>query len=104
MCAHNTYGYMWLNGKLQAVDQCLVPLILQLNMAGIETVGSCCGHGKGYPNITCASGSEEALREFGCKIIVARQRDGKVEAYFPANSCAGHTFAYEPRWRTLECS
>ena len=101
MCAHNTFGYLWLNGELTAIDQCLVGLVFQLNAAGIKTVGSCCGHGRGYPNITCVPGTEEALRDFGCKIIVTRQPDSKVEAYFPVSSFAGHTFVYEPSWGTL---
>ncbi len=100
MCAHNSYVYLWLNGKLQAIDQCLGHLLIQLNMAGIETVGSCCAHGRGYPNVTCVVGTEEALRKFGCKIIVTRQRDSKVEAYFPVNSFTGRVYAAEPDWRT----
>jgi hypothetical protein len=86
-----SYAYLWLGGKLRPVDQCISLLILQINLAGIKTIGSCCGHGKGYPNITCALGIEERLREFGCKIIVTRQ-DGKVEAYFPVNSFSGKVY------------
>ena len=104
MCAHYAFTHLWLNGKLQVIDQCMGYLILQLNAAGIETVGCCCGHGKGYPNVTCVPGTEQALRDFGCKIIVTRQGVGKVEAYFPVNNSAGHAYACEPHWRTSEDS
>jgi len=104
MCGHNSYVYLWLNGRLQAVDQCMGHLVLQLNTAGIKTVGACCGHGKGYPNVTCVPGTEQALSDFGCKIIVTRQGVGKVEAYFPANTSAGHVYAAEPDWVTPEDS
>lgn len=91
MCEHHTYSYLWLDGKLIPVDQCITPLILQLNLAGIKTIGSCCGHGKGYPNITCAPGTEEKLQEFGCKIIVTKQ-NGNVEAFFPVNCWSGKVY------------
>lgn len=92
MCEHNTYSYLWLDGKLQAVDQCISLLILQLNLVGIKTIESCCGHGKGYPNVTCEEGTEEKLKEFGCKIVVTRQKDGLVMAYFPVNSFTGKAY------------
>jgi len=91
MCEHNTFAYLWLDGKLQAADQCIALLILQLNLAGIKTIASCCGHGEGYPNVTCEKGTEKKLSQFGCKIVVTRQ-DGKVEAYFPVNSFGGKTY------------
>ena len=86
MCEHNTYSYLWLDGKLQAVDSCIFILILQLNLAGIKTINSCCGHGKDYPCIVCEPGSEKRLKEFGCKAIKTRQKDAYVFAYFPVNS------------------
>lgn len=91
MCKHNTYSYLWLNGELQAVDKCIVLLILQLNLAVIKTVGCCCGHSKRYPNVTCVPGTEEKLRGFGCKIVITRQ-DGKAEACLPVNSFSGKVF------------
>ena len=90
MCQHNTYLYMWLDEKLKPIDSCIALLVLQLNLAGIKTVGSCCGHGKGYPNVTCIPGTEAKLQDFGCKIFITRG-DGRVEAYFPANSFGGTT-------------
>ena len=92
MCKHNEYSYIWLNGNLQAIDRCIAPLILQLNLTGIKTLESCCGHGRGYPNVVCESGTEEKLKKFGCKIVVTRQKDGKVMAYFPVNSFHGKTY------------
>lgn len=99
MCEHSTYSYVWIDGKLQPIDQCISLLVLQLNLAGIRTVGACCGHGKGYPNITCVQGTEEKLRKVGCKIIVPKQ-NGNVEAYFPVDCWGGKTYPvqYSP-WR-----
>jgi hypothetical protein len=91
MCAHNSFAYIWIDSKLVAIDRCIAHLVLQLNLAGIKTVGCCCGHGEGYPNVTCAKGTEKRLSEFGCKIAVTRQ-DGKVEAYFPVNSFTGRVY------------
>ena len=94
MCKHNEFAYVWLDKKLIAIDRCIAPLILQLNLAGIKTSNSCCGHGKGYPNVICAPGTKESLKEFGCPIAVER-KDGKVSAYFPANSCTGKVYCEE---------
>jgi hypothetical protein len=85
----NGYDYIWLDGKLEPVDKGLGFLILQLNQAGIKTLGSCNGHGNnGYPHVLCAPGTEEKLKEFGCKIINTRP-DGKVKAYFPVRCFGG---------------
>lgn len=93
MCNHNEHSYVWLDGKLIAIDRCIALLILQLNLVGIKTLNSCCGHGKGYPNVICEPGTEEALKKFGCKIVIPREKDGKVMAYFPANSFTGKTYS-----------
>ena len=69
-------------------------LVLQLNLAGIKTVGSCCGHGKGYPNVTCVPGTEQKLREFDCKIVVTIEA-GLVEAYFPVNTYRGRFYPFQ---------
>ena len=66
-------------------------LILQLNLAGIKTLGSCSGHSKGYPSVLCSPGTEEKLEEFGCKIIIIRE-DRKVMAYFPCRCFTGRIY------------
>lgn len=33
------------------VDECIAPIVRALNDAGIETVASCCGHGKNKGSI-----------------------------------------------------
>lgn len=37
-------------------DPCLAPLVGALNAAGIRTVASCCGHGRGAGSIIVAAG------------------------------------------------
>jgi hypothetical protein len=44
--------------KVVDVDRCIAPLVKALNDAGIRTVASCCGHGKGMGNIALADGRE----------------------------------------------
>lgn len=74
---------------MECVDGGMGILILQLNLAGIKTLGSCNGHGNnGYPHVLCVSETEEKLKKFGCKIINTRP-DGKVKAYFPCRCFSG---------------
>lgn len=92
LCKSYEHSYIWIDGKLKAVDQCIAPFILQLNHAGIKTINSCCGHGKDYPCIVCVPSSEQRLKEFGCKNIKTRQDDGYVFAYFPTHSESGKVY------------
>ncbi len=85
------YNYIFLDGELECVDGGMGILILQLNLSGIKTLGSCSGHGKGYPSVLCAPKTEEKLKEFGCKIITTRQ-DRKVIACFPCACFRGRIY------------
>ncbi len=38
--------------KFAEIDSCISGFVKMLNDAGIETVASCCGHGKQSPSIT----------------------------------------------------
>ncbi len=40
------------------VDKCIASLVQALNTAGVGTVASCCGHGKGLGNIALCDGRE----------------------------------------------
>lgn len=40
------------------IDRCIAPLVKALNDAGVFTVGSCCGHGRGSGAIALADGRE----------------------------------------------
>lgn len=40
------------------VDRCIYKIVKALNKAGIETVASCCGHGKRNGNIALMDGRE----------------------------------------------
>ena len=35
-----------INGKVRCVDWCIHHIVAALNAGGVETVASCCGHGK----------------------------------------------------------
>lgn len=55
-------AYLSYNGKerkaVKAIDACIAPLVQSLNANGVQTISSCCGHGKGYGQISLASGAE----------------------------------------------
>ena len=48
-----------------AVDACLADLVQALNDAGIETIGCCCGHGKGAGDIQLADGRVLTIKQGG---------------------------------------
>ena len=85
------YDYIWLDGELEAVDGGMGILILQLNLAGIKTLGSCSGHGENYPSVLCEKETEGKLKEFGCRIITTRE-DGAVMAHFPCRCFNGRIY------------
>ncbi len=45
-----------LNGKVQCIDWCIHHIVAALNAGGVETVASCCGHGKQPGRIDLADG------------------------------------------------
>lgn len=57
-------------------DPCIAPLVAALNAVGMETVASCCGHGRRPANIVLADGRE---------IIIARNfaEARSIDAMFP---------------------
>ena len=85
------YDHLVLNEGLEAVDGGMGLLILQLNLAGIKTLGSCSGHGKNPPHVLCPPGTNEKLKEFGCDIVVTTER-GNVKGFFLSNMCGGRIF------------
>jgi hypothetical protein len=44
------------------VDACIAPIVKALNEAGVETIGSCCGHGKTDGSILLADGRELIIK------------------------------------------
>ena len=47
---------MPLGGRVQCIDKCIAHIVAALNAGGIETVASCCGHGKMNGRIDLADG------------------------------------------------
>jgi hypothetical protein len=37
---------MPINGRVVCIDYCIHQIVAALNAGGVETTGSCCGHGK----------------------------------------------------------
>ena len=54
---------MPINGKVQCIDWCIHRIIAALNAGGVETVASCCGHGKMDGNIILADGRTLVIKE-----------------------------------------
>ncbi len=45
-----------INGKVRCIDWCIHQIVAALNAGGVETVASCCGHGKQDGRIDLADG------------------------------------------------
>lgn len=45
-----------LNGSMQSIDQCIVRIVAALNIGGVTTTASCCGHGEGAGKIDLEDG------------------------------------------------
>ena len=50
-------------GRVRHIDICIAPIVAALNATNIETVASCCGHGKMAGNIALADGRELIIKE-----------------------------------------
>lgn len=60
-CECGTYRHqipMPIKGRVRYIDQCIANIVAALNAAGIETVASCCGHGKRPGSILLEDGRE----------------------------------------------
>lgn len=68
MCNWGTHERVWVfipaelshRGKTywgwKDIDACIAPIVRALTEAGLLTIGSCCGHGKGDGSIVLANG------------------------------------------------
>lgn len=65
---HNKVRRIRLRGVEVQVDECLAPLLVMLDIWGIETISSCCGHGEKSPTVKIKSG------EFWTIEIISRPR------------------------------
>lgn len=62
------------SGKMVDVDSCIAAFVDRLNKAGIDTVASCCGHGKLPPTI--------ALKGDRWMMLMDRATRERLEATF----------------------
>lgn len=56
MCEFGNTVKLKIIGKVVDVDSCIAPLVQMFNDNGIETIASCCGHGKICGNIALTDG------------------------------------------------
>lgn len=52
---------MPINGRVQCIDPCIHHIVAALNAGGVETIASCCGHGKMPGNVLLADGRVIAI-------------------------------------------
>lgn len=55
---------MPINGKVACIDYCISHIVAALNAGNIQTIASCCGHGKVDGNILLEDGREIVIRKF----------------------------------------
>ena len=59
MCKQGTEKSITLtDGRKKSCDECIQPLVQALNDFGLQTIASCCGHGKQPVNIALTDGRE----------------------------------------------
>jgi hypothetical protein len=46
MCKQGITIPMPIGGRVRDIDSCIAPIVAALNAGGVETIASCCGHGK----------------------------------------------------------
>lgn len=54
--------------KVVGIDLCIATEVAELWWRGIETMASCCGHGKFPPNVCVAPEFDDLMRELGFKL------------------------------------
>ena len=54
---------MPIRGRIAFIDYCIADIVAALNAAGIETMASCCGHGKCPGDIILADGRNITVSE-----------------------------------------
>lgn len=54
---------MPIHGRVRYIDPCIASIVAALNAAGIETVASCCGHGRNPGSIILLDGRELVITE-----------------------------------------
>ena len=62
--------------KVKGVDACLAPLVKFLNDNGVQTWGSCCGHGKNRGSISIDESSIRRVLELGFSVSPEEHGDG----------------------------
>ena len=76
-CAVGTYEHcvpMPIAGRVRGIDLCIAPIVAALNAANIETIASCCGHGKQSGTIALHDGRWLVVcKELGLPLVLETQ-------------------------------
>jgi len=76
MCKWGDTILIEVGGVPRDIDRCIVPIIRSLNIIGLKTIASCCGHGKQPGSIALADGRE-------IRIFSEYEDARKVDKLFP---------------------
>lgn len=50
---------------MRKIDMCIAPLIVRLNLKGVLTINSCCGHGESKGSVILWDGKEINIEQAG---------------------------------------
>ena len=70
---------MPIRGRVQCIDYCISHMVAALNAAGIETLNSCCGHGKQEGSIILDGDIELIIRPFEPPVKPVQQTKENIE-------------------------
>lgn len=76
MCKWGTVVQLPIRRRVVPIDQCIHHIVASLNAGGMETMASCCGHGKQDGSIVLADGRELIIRKFKPYGIKQRKKHG----------------------------
>lgn len=74
MCNKRNTTRIYIQNRTVRVDACLKHIIDNLNELGVQTVGSCCGHGK-YPMTILVRYPKGVIFELFSNAVIPRTRN-----------------------------
>lgn len=78
----------WSSKEWISIDVCVWPFVKALWDAGIETGGSCCGHGKEHPSVVLwhykdiSQAIDVALDSGNVDVKIFAWKDGQIDVYY----------------------
>lgn len=88
MCKLRNHSKIDVVGRTVRVDWCMRHLLIAINNGNMETLGSCCGHGKYSMTIVCKNKYRSYIFELLSGVPITRKKrfyvkDGRGFYYIP---------------------